>query len=217
MNHLRFCLNAFTEDAFEQIYFRGGLVVWSGEFQDEALYIKILFDSSLKKEGLMVVALYLGTTRIYHIDFWIGSDNNAGKTLHIGALQGIEEGLPVLGSLAKDFHGYRPKNLVLRVVRLLSFQLQLDRIYAVSDSGHYTRNHLRYNRQLKTSLDKFWRETEGTLSDDPRFFELGKNEPQKSIEDIKSSKRSFYRKRFAMLEEFDTEVNEALNKSLMVT
>ena len=215
MAHLRFCSAAFTSEAFEQIYFRGGLVVWNGEFQGEPLTIKILFDSSLKKEGLMIVSLNLGAVRLYHIDFWLGSDRNGATTIHIGALQGIEEGLPILGSLAKDFHGYRPKNLALRVVRLLSAQLNAVKIYAVSDKGHYTQNHIRLDRQLKTSLDKFWQETGGAPSEDPRFYVLDKTEPQKNIEDIKSSKRSQYRKRFALLDAFDAEISEVLKTSLV--
>jgi uncharacterized protein VirK/YbjX len=214
MAHLRFCRDNFTPEGFEQIYFNGGLVVWSGEFQNEALTIQLLFNSSLKKEGLMIAALNLGGARLYHIDFWLGTDSSGETTLRIGALQGIEEGLPVLGSLAKDFFGYRPRNLVLRVVRLLAAQLRIDKIYAVSDSGHYTQNHFRLDRQLKTSLDKFWLETGGFPSEDPRFFELDQIEPQKNIEDIKSSKRSQYRKRFALLDDFDAEINEKLNRIL---
>ena len=214
MEHLRFCSATFTEDAFNQIYYRGGFVIWCKEFQNETLTIKILFDG-LKKEGLMAVSLNLGAARLYHIDFWLGSGRDGETTIHIGALQGIEEGLPILGSLAKDFHGYRPKNLMLRVVRLLAAQLHAERIYAVSDTGHYTQNHLRLDRQLKTSLNKFWLETGGNASEDPRFFELDKIEPQKNIEDIKSSKRSLYRKRFALLDTFDAEINEILKKSLV--
>lgn len=111
MAHLRFCRDNFTPEGFEQIYFNGGLNVWSGEFQNEALTIQLLFNSSLKKEGLMIVALNLGGTRLYHIDFWFGTDNSGTRTLRIGALQGIEEGLPVLGSLAKDFSGIVPEIL----------------------------------------------------------------------------------------------------------
>lgn len=214
MEHIRFCSTAFTRDAFDQIYLRGGMDIWKSEFNNEALSIRILFNSSLKKEGLMIVALNLGEARLYHIDFWFGPNKKGEAAIHIGALQGIEEGLPVLGSLAKDFFGYRAKNLVLRVVRLLSAQLHLDHIYAVSDAGHHTQNHFRLDRQLKTSLDRFWLEAGGALSEDPRFFELDKIEPQKNIEDIKSSKRSQYRKRFALLDEFDSAVNENLKASL---
>jgi uncharacterized protein VirK/YbjX len=217
MAHLRFCRDNLTLEGFEQIYFNGGLNVWSGEFQNEALTIQLLFNSSLKKEGLMIVALNLGGARLYHIDFWLAADGSGETTLSIGALQGIEEGLPVLGALAKDFFGYRPRNLVLRVVRLLAAQLHIDKIYAVSDNGHYTQNHFRLDRQLKTSLDKFWLETGGKPSADPRFFELDHIEPQKNIEDIKSSKRSQYRKRFALLDEFDAEINERLKNTINAT
>jgi uncharacterized protein VirK/YbjX len=214
MEHLRFCSTAFSPEAFDQIYLRGGMDIWKSEFNGEPLTIQILFNSSLKKEGLMIVALNLSGARLYHIDFWFGGNAHGETTLHIGALQGIEEGLPILGSLAKDFFGYRAKNLVLRVVRLISAQLRIDRIYAVSDAGHYTQNHFRLDRQLKTSLDKFWLEAGGAPSHDPRFFELDKVEPQKNIEDIKSSKRSQYRKRFALLDEFDAAVNGKLQEAV---
>jgi hypothetical protein len=84
----------------------------------------------------------------------------------------------------------------------------------VSDYGYYTNNHYRLDRKLKTSLDEFWLEAGGTKSDDPRFFELGKIEHKKDIEDIKSSKRSLYRKRFAMLDAFDADITEKLKSCL---
>jgi uncharacterized protein VirK/YbjX len=214
IKHLRFCTSVFTEEAFRQIYLNGGMTIWSEPFQDDTLSFRLLFNSSLKKEGVMVMALNLGETRLYHIDFWLDMAADGSRTLHIGALQGIEEGLPLLGALGKHFNGYRPKNLILRAVRLLAEQLKIDRIYAVADAGHHTNNHVRLDKKVKTSFDKFWSETGGHLSSDPRFFELDKVEPQKNIEDIKSSKRSQYRKRFAMFDAFDAEVGGTLNSTL---
>jgi uncharacterized protein VirK/YbjX len=213
--HLRFCTAAFTQEVFNRICYGGGYVVWRGEYTNETLSFKIIFDGGMKKEGLMGVAFDIGESRIYQINFWINVTTSGAKILSIGALQGQDGELPLLSALTKHFHGYRPKNLILRVVRLIAIQLKLDRIFAVSDHGHYTRNHLRIDRQLKTSLTDFWLEAGGVQSDDPRFFELGKNEPQKNIEDIKSSKRSLYRKRFAMLEEFDAEMRDSLHKGVI--
>ncbi len=214
IKHLQFCTTTFTEEAFRQIYLQGGMTIWSEPFQDDTLSFRLLFNSSLKKEGVMVMSLNLGETRLYHIDFWLDEAADGSRSLHIGALQGIEEGLPLLGALGKHFNGYRPKNLILRAVRQLALQLKIDRIFAVSDGGHHTNNHVRLDKKVKTSFDKFWSETGGNLLPDPRFFELDKVEPQKNIEEIKSSKRSQYRKRFAMFDDFDASVGGVLKNAL---
>lgn len=214
IKHLRFCTSVFTEEAFRQIYLKGGMTIWSEPFQDDTLSFRILFNSSLKKEGVMVVALNLGDTRLYHIDFWLDMAADGSRSLHIGALQGIEEGLPLLGALGKHFHGYRPKNLILRAVRQVAAHLHIDTIYAVSDAGHHTNNHVRMDKKVKTSFDKFWTETGGELSADPRFFQLERVEPQKDIEEIKSNKRSQYRKRFAMFDEFDAAIGAVMSATL---
>jgi uncharacterized protein VirK/YbjX len=209
-NHLSMCAAVFTDEAFNQIYFRGGIGVWDEEFNGQPLTFRLSFDGGMKKEGLMGVVLSLDDTRVYQINFWLDTDKSGETAVYIGALQGQEGDLPLLSALTKHCHGYRPKNLILRVIRLIAQELGLDQIYAVSNFGYYTNNHFRLDRKLKTSLDTFWLEAGGEEHSDPRFFTFCNTEAQKNLDDVKSSKRSLYRKRFAMLDTFDQAVKEKI-------
>ena len=54
------------------------------------------------------------------------------------------------------------------------------------------------------------KESGGEITKDPRFYEIPLEEYRKPIEDIKSQKRSQYRKRYEMLDQYDGEVAENL-------
>ena len=86
----------------------------------------------------------------------------------------------------------------------------------MSNKGYYANNHVRLDRKLKTSLDEFWEEAGGKLTDDYRFYELPVEEYRKSIEEIKTHKRNLYRKRFELLDGIEESINknllEAMNK-----
>lgn len=206
-DHFEFLQSKFTEDAIRQLYLKdGGLVLWSEDYKGELLAAHLFFDEGHRKEGLAAVELYLGDRRIYRIIFWIRRDKNGQMALWIGALQGSPGEQQTIRDLTKHFFGYRTKNVVLHMFRNLASVLGLGKIYAVSNKGFYTNNHLRSNRMLKTSLDDFWIETDSLLCDDPRFFELQISEPRKSIESVESQKRNQYRKRFAKLDEISEQI-----------
>ena len=79
--------------------------------------------------------------------------------------------------------------------------LDCKHICAVSNSGYYAMSNMRYDRKLKTSLDAFWSENEGTACSNRRFYEMPIEEYKKSMEELKPSKRLQHRNRFAKLDE----------------
>lgn len=147
---------------------------------------------------------------MYAIIFWIELNNISESILKIGALQGTRNGLDINRALTKYFFGFRPKDFILFGLRTFSAQITIKQIYAVSNYGHYTKNHIRINRKLKTSLDEFWNETGGEVCNDPRFFEIPIDIPRKNIEDVVSHKRNLYKKRYSLLNEVSTTIRESL-------
>ena len=85
-------------------------------------------------------------------------------------MQGTPNGSEVIKGLTKAFYGYRTKNLIFYGIRNVAAALGCESIYAVSNEGYYAMNHIRVDRKLKTSLDAFWQECEGTQLDDKRFY-----------------------------------------------
>ena len=202
-SHFDFLENSFDAKAVRQFYLEYGMTLWESTFEDKKLSFILKFEPGQKKEGLLSLILKLDNINLYQIIFWFAPDPaNKNPALWIGAIQGAntENALDLIRQLTKHFHGYRTKNLILYGTQVLSNVLGISSIYAVSDNGYYTNNHIRLDRKLKISLDEFWKEVEGVPSADKRFYKLPTTETRKSMEEIKSSKRSLYRKRFEVLD-----------------
>lgn len=199
----------FTEQALRRIYFDGGIRLWSEEYKQQILSLDLLCCDSERREGLLTLALRLDGKNVYHVNFWFWN-KNCLPAFYIGALQGSRDGLDINKELTKHFFGYRPKNLIIYALRIMAQGLGMQGIYAISDYGFYTNNHLRLNHKLKTSLDQFWQEIDGSLCQDRRFYSLPVVESRKSLEDVVSHKRNLYRKRFAVLDTLEAEINNTL-------
>lgn len=209
--HFLFLQSRFSHKALQQIYLREGIILWNQQYkEDTPLSLKLHYDRFYRKEGLIAVTFSLGENRIYSVSFWVATNTNGELALWIGALQGSQGQSQAIRNLTKHFYGYRPKNLMIYVIRAISRQLQLGKIYAVSNYGSYVNHRLHANRRLKTSLDEFWTETGGTLCSDPRFFELPCMEHRKNLQEVESHKRNLYRKRFALLDKIDAEITKSL-------
>ena len=211
-DHFDIILKKINEIAIKEVYLKQGIVLWQEETLGENLYVKLEFESGQKKEGLLSLMLILGDRKIYQMIFWLGYDEKNQEALYIGAMQGSNEieANNLIKGLTKHFYGYRTKNLILYMTRCLAKSLDINKIYAVSNKGYYANNHIRIDRKLKTSLNEFWEETGGKITKDYRFYELPVEEYRKSIEEIKTHKRSQYRNRFKKLDEVEAKIIETV-------
>ena len=202
-----FLKSRFRPEALEQMYMgerkSHTLTLWEQEYHSGRLSCELYFSEGELREGTMTLALKLNGVFVYHINFWILKDAARGSTLYIGCHQGRKNSLELNRELTKAFFGYRPKNFILYALRILADELGIGQIKAVSDSGFYANNHYLRDRKLKTSYNTFWKECEGTVSSDERFFDLPKEESRKSEEEIPARKRKIYHQRFAFMDEFE--------------
>lgn len=208
--HFLFLEKKFKAAALTEIYLGNGITLWDSEFHGKTMSLKLNFEAGQKKEGLLAINLEIGCKQIYQLIFWIAPNQDGQMAIWIGALQGSQGGLEIARGLTKHFLGYRPKNMVMRVLRILAAQMGISNIYAISNYGFYANNHIRMDRKLKTSLDEFWQETGGEGCADSRFYTLPIVEARKTIEEVPSKKRNLYRKRFAFIDEIDQIVNNNL-------
>lgn len=213
--HNLFLEKRFTEEALRSVYLGEGLTLWSTDYQNEILSLRLHFQESQKKEGLVVIELKIGEVNIYQIVFWIASDETGENVLWIGALQGLSGGTKIIRDLTKYFFGYRPKNFILHAVRIFTYHLGIDKIYAVSNYGFHDSTLHPHKQKLKTSLDNFWQETGGIACNDPRFFELPVVEHRKRLDEVESHKRNLYRKRFAMIDAISIAMTKELELCLI--
>lgn len=157
--HFLFCGKIFNEEGLRSTYLGQGIKLWETDYENKNLSLTLHFDGGHKKEGLIAISFMMADKLIYRIIFWFTQDKDNKPALKVGALQGTQEGAKTIRDLTKYFFGYRPKNFILYSLRIVAQQLGIKRIYAVSNYGFYTNNHVRIDRKLKTSLDKFWEET----------------------------------------------------------
>lgn len=206
---------SFSDKALEYLYLdeQKPLHLWEMPYGEEhTLSLEMFFRNGEIREGSMTLALCLDGEVVYHINFWCAQEGEK-QVLYIGCHQGSKHGLEVNKELTKAFFGYRPKNFILYALRILAKELAVDELRAVSNYGFYANNHIRKNRKLLVSYDKFWKECGGEIMADQRFFTLPLIEPRKTMEEVPTRKRAVYRKRFAFLDALEEDLQKTLQKN----
>ena len=189
--------------------------IWRAPETDMTWHAYLKFASGQRKEGLLSVMMDVDGEHLYQIIFWI-EQRGGQPTLVIGAMQGpnTENAQDFVREMTKRAHRFRTKNLILYITQAVARALGIKRMLAVSNAGYYANNHVRLDRKLKTDFGAFWEEVGGWETDDHRFYELPLVYPRKTMEEVPTRKRAVYRRRFAMLDEIDQEVQKRIEALL---
>ena len=228
INHFDYIQNIFTDEAIRSMYSidkdnflddvsrtKRGFVVW----QSEELNMKaqLYYGAGQRKEGLLTLLLTLENQGVYHANFRFGKGFNGEPAMWIGTIQGYKDGLDNAKTVTKKMFGYRPKNFIMFLLRHIAAICKVESIYAVSDEGFYANTHLvRGHRAKVAELDPLWEESGGVVCSDERFFKIPLEEYRKPIEEIKSQKRSQYRKRYELLDQYEQEIQNHVRPLLRV-
>ena len=226
INHFNYIQNIFTDEAIQSMYsidkdnllddvsrIKRGIVVWQSEELD--MKAQLYYGAGQRKEGLLTLLLTLENQGVYHANFRFGKGFNGEPAMWIGTVQGYKDGLDNAKTVTKKMFGYRPKNFIMFLLRHIAVICKVESIYAVSDEGFYANTHLvRGHRAKVAELNPLWEESGGVVCSDKRFFKIPLEEYRKPIEEIKSQKRSQYRKRYDLLDQYQEEVQENLKPYL---
>ena len=228
INHFDYIQNIFTDEVIRSMYsidkdnflddvsrIKRGFVVW----QSEELNMKaqLYYGAGQRKEGLLTLLLTLENQGVYHANFRFGKGFNGEPAMWIGTIQGYKDGLDNAKTVTKKMFGYRPKNFIMFLLRHIAALCNVESIYAVSDEGFYANTHLvRGHRAKVAELNPLWEESGGIVCSDERFFNIPLEEYRKPIEEIKSQKRSQYRKRYELLDQYEQEIQDHLKPLLRV-
>ena len=207
--HFAFLAKRLRDDVLFSLYREEALPLWKGPaLDDKPLSLSLFYEPGQRKEGILSVMLRLADAPLYQMIFWL-SPNPAGEiSLWIGAMQGpnMDDAREIVKRATKLCHAYRTKNLILYATQAVARAFRAAHIYAVTNEGYYTNNHLRMDKKLKTDFSDFWREAGGWETDDKRFDELPLVEARKTMEEVPTRKRAVYRRRFMMLDDLDAAV-----------
>ena len=220
INHFDYLKAVFTDEAIREMYsvdpdniyddvsrMNRGYIVWESEDLD--MVARLYYGPGQRKEGFLTLLLTLGKQGVYHANFRFGKGFNGEPAMWIGTVQGYKDGLDNAKTVTKKMFGYRPKNFIMFLLRHIAVICKVESIYAVSDEGFYANTHLvRGHRAKVAELDSLWEESGGVVCSDERFFKIPLEEYRKPIEEIKSQKRSQYRKRYDLLDQYEQEIQD---------
>src|SRR3954467_1670398 len=105
--------------------------------------VRVILDQPkwLFREGHLALNLFLGDHRAYSLAFSL-CELGDERCAFIGGLQGrrTEGALDRYKDLTKDFHGMRPRDLLLDIGRMFFVALGVSRIHAVAESHRFFRH-----------------------------------------------------------------------------
>jgi uncharacterized protein len=166
------------------------------------------------REGVATVNLFHDNTRLFCLSFAI-EDREEGRVGVIGGIQGRK--LPAILDIYRDFtkraHGVRPRDFIVEIFRMLARVLGATRIEAVSDLCRHHRSTFfpePVDRPMPLDYDEIWAER-GGVPIDAGWWDIPLIRPER--DDIPAKKRALYRARYAMLDQLDAAMGDAVARA----
>lgn len=170
------------------------------------------------REGELVLNLFQGDLRVASLAFTLCCTDDE-LCIFIGAVQGIHKGiesdksLAIYKELTKDFEGLRPRSFLIEVIKYISLNIGVGKIYAVGD-GYRHHRHPYFGaakaQELSANYDSIWLEHGATPSEREDFFEIPMASSKKPLDSIPSKKRAMYRRRYELLDDAFTKIDKVL-------
>ncbi|MHB8404614.1 MAG: VirK/YbjX family protein [Gammaproteobacteria bacterium] len=186
----------------------------------EPLIINFTYSKHMQQEGELTLSLgrpeSVNTIKEHE---WIASltfvirFGASGWEIFIGGVQGgrTPESKEDTKHATRVFHGLRPKHLLVYILREVAAAWGITRIYAIGNSVHCFMRHRYQDRisMMKSSYDELWNDV-GGRPETNGFFLLPPTNTRRSLHTIPSRKRAQYLRRFALLDNIDSEIREKL-------
>ena len=167
---------------------------------------KVVLDKAkwFRREGELVLNLFLAEDRIYSLAFSIGRKNDK-NIIYVGGIQGvtIDNIMVTYKEITKALFGMRPRDFLLNILKIISSEIGIDEILAISNKNrHHNHSYFKAEKtnDALTNYDTTWIEHKGEESSDG-FFHIKSKLELRPIEEISAKKRSMYRKRYALLDD----------------
>ena len=177
----------------------------------EGLRIELDRPGKFEHEGEATLHLRRGEQDLYALAFTLG-DVDEQRVAYVGAMQGLRsaDALEIYRQLTHQWHGLRPRDLLLTAFRRLGLALGVTRILAVDDAHRVSSNsYFASSGRVLSSYDEIWSESGGTASADG-FFELAPVTARREADAVPARKRALYRRRYAMLEALDQQIDASV-------
>jgi len=213
--HYQYLSKTFNKDSIAMIYETFNTILLSFSLdENNNVDITLCYIGSLSKEGELTLLITLNNQEFYSITFSFHS-NGKNIELIICGIQGremIEN--ETIKFFTKKMHGVRPRNFLFFVLRQICKVLNVDTIKSVRSDYHVANcSHVKKTGKFKANYDQYWEEEGGVQQE--KFYILSPKENRKDIENIPSKKRSMYKKRYAMLDEYQEIISNSLKNIII--
>ncbi len=208
-SHYKYISEKIKPNDIITLYSLPGLNLLNFELENVGtLDVNLCYIPDLGKEGEITLLLSLNKKDLYSIQFSFNDTDNL--KLIIGGIQSRsivdnEE----IKQVTKKMFGLRPRNFLIFIIRQICTTYNVQKIEAIQTNYHIANcSHVSKTDKFQANYDQYWEEELGTKEN--IFYDIPINESRKAIEDIASKKRSQYRKRYAMLDEFKEIIKQKL-------
>jgi uncharacterized protein len=195
------------------------LLLWSStvDLDDKCCKIGIFLNlkAPFVTEGECALVLKLNDDIQYTLSFtYIIQDNK--PMFFIGGLQGGKQDVTnsaLLKKMTKSMYGLRPKHFMVHAISTFADYFQVQNLICVSNRNHTFQSSRRKSKRarVKANLDEFWLDFSETKTDEGNYI-VEPISHEIDLEIIQSKKRSQYRKRQIILNDFVEQSNDRLTK-----
>jgi uncharacterized protein VirK/YbjX len=167
------------------------------------------------REGMVTLNILVGKQRIFTIAFSFCKNQKGQVCAIVGAIQGKRMDCikDLYRDMTKKAHGLRPRDLMVEVFQMVCKIIGVRAIYAVTELRRQHRHYFYWfkNKEQLLSLnyDEVWADRKGVRCCDD-FYELPVRSERKPLNEIAAKKRAMYRKRYAMLERLEQEIEQGI-------
>jgi uncharacterized protein VirK/YbjX len=210
--HYAFVREKISADVLPKIYSLSGVPlarISLGEIGEFTL--RLCYQDRFEKEGELTVALAGASTQefIFAMSFTVWTFGQEPPEIFIGGLQGFKQSTKMdeVVAITRAMYGLRPKALLLFAVQQLATLWDIHRIRAVSNERSVFSDFRLKHKNVVSSYDEFWRDSQGELGADG-LFTLPATFVPRDIAEIKPNKRTLYKRRYAMLEEIGGQIRQ---------
>lgn len=209
-NHYEFIKKQWHQKIIDAVYSESGFLLAEMIFDKQVFSIVLQKCSGTRyeSESEIIINLISEQEKIMGIcfNFTIEQNNDAG--IFISSMQGSSDHHSLNHQIIKEFTkktgGMRPQSFLLYALTVIASVYQLKDIHALKTNSHLKR------KRIKTNYDTFWNDFGGesineTVYSIPLIYE------RKPIEDIKTNKRSMYKRRYDLLDEVGQQIQNALS------
>lgn len=173
-------------------------------------FVMIDYSPWLAREGHLTLSLFKGDFRAFTIAFSLF--NWPETELFIGGIQGRNDDriLGLYRDLTKEFHGVRPRDLILELLRLFALRIGVRRIDAVADACKISR-HPYFGKKgtLGLDYDEVWLERGGERVAETHY-QLPLAGTRRDLNEVAAKKRSMYRRRYEMFDQLEASLPQDL-------